>query len=241
MHAAFRIAAHTLLLTLAVGASPVSADTVDEKPRLAIAISGAPPAFLRALGAKLAATRRFQVVEGQAAQTARGRLGGIPLNATFTPADAAKARRAASVELLLDGRYQAPAGQLRVTARLFDFRTGEFSRDLAMLGDASGADALAGQLAGFVRHAAPLRCRVKDLEEDQLIVDLGAADGVTEGTLFRVYRHPANMQPRELGLVRVTAVQPFASRAEVEEAPKGTTFERGDVLVEKTANYLFEP
>lgn len=220
---------------------PAAADTVDEKPRLAIVISGAPAAFTRALGAKLAATKRFMIVEGNAAQAARNSLRGIQLSAAFTPADAAKARAQAKVELLLDGRWQSAGGTNgRVTTRLFDFRTGEFSRDLSLIGDTTGADVLAGQLASFVRHAAPLRCLVKDLEEDQLILDLGTADGVVEGTLFRVYRHPMNMKPRELGVVRITAVQPFAARAEVEEAPKGTTFERGDVLVEKTADYLFK-
>ena len=226
-----------LAFAFAAGAAPAVADTVEDKPRLAVAINGAPATFTRALGAKLAATKRFQVVDGA---IARGRLGGVPLTAAFTPADAAKARRAANVELLLDGRWQGSGGQnVRIAVRLFDFRTGEFSRDLSLLGEAGAADALATQLTGFVRHAAPLRCLVKDLEEDQLIVDLGEADGITVGTLFRAYRHPANMRPRELGLVRVTEVTPFASRAEVEEAPKGTTFERGDVLVEKTADFLF--
>lgn len=230
--------ASTLAATLLLGVAPVVADTVDDKPRLAVAITGAPADFTRNLGAKLAATKRFQVVDGAAA---RRSLGGLTLNAAFTPADAARARKAANVELLLDGRWAGGgAANVRVAVRLFDFRTGEFSRDLSLLGDAKSTDALAGQLAGFIRHAAPLRCLVKDLEEDQLIVDLGEADGVTVGTLFRAYRHPANMKPRELGLVRITDVTPFASRAEVEEAPKGTTFERGDVLVEKTADYLFK-
>jgi hypothetical protein len=216
---------------------PALADTVAEKPRLAIAIAGATPAFVTALGAKLAATRRFQVVDGR---TARGKLGGIPLTAAFTPADALKARKAANVELLLDGRWQPSGNTVRITTRLFDFRNGEFSRDLSLIGDTSSADTLAGQLAAFIRHAAPLRCLVKDLEEDQLLLDLGEADGVKVDTLCRVYRHPANMKPRELGVVRITDVQPFAARAEVEEAPKGTVFERGDLLVEKTADYLFE-
>lgn len=228
-------------LFLMGAALPAAADTVEDKPRLAVTISGAPQTFVRALATRLAAQKRFVIVEGAAAQAARGRLNGIQLNGGFTPSDAAKARRAANVELLLDGRWQsAGGGQGRLVTRLFDFRTGEFSRDLSLIGDQNGADALAGQLAGYVRHAAPLRCLVKDLEEDQLILDLGEADGVQVGTMFRVYRHPSNMKPRELGLVRVTAVQPFASRAEVEEAPKGTTFERGDTLVEKTADYLFK-
>ena len=37
-----------------------------------------------------------------------------------------------------------------------------------------------------------------------------------------------------------SAVSPFASKAEVEESPKGTVFERGDMLLEKTADLLLK-
>ena len=40
------------------------------------------------------------------------------------------------------------------------------------LGDARSADALGQQLVAFDRHAAPLRCRVKEMAEDELLLDL---------------------------------------------------------------------
>ncbi|MEB3221581.1 MAG: hypothetical protein VKS61_05840 [Candidatus Sericytochromatia bacterium] len=228
-----------LLLTLLAvePAGPALADTVADKPRLAVAIANAPAPFLTSVGTKLNGTRRFDVVDGAAA---RAKLKAIPLNGGFTLENARKARAAANVELLVDGKYEAVGGQVKVTVKLFDFRTGEFSRDLGLLGDAASAESLADQLVGFVRHADPLRCLVKDIDEDQIILDLGAADGITAGSLFRVFRHPLNMKPRELGTVRVTSVQPFASRAEAEVVPAGTVFERGDVLVEQTSGLLFK-
>jgi hypothetical protein len=227
-----------LLTLLAVApAGPALADTVADKPRLAVAIANAPAPFLTSVGTKLNGTRRFDVVDGAAA---RAKLKAIPLNGGFTLENARKARAAANVELLVDGKYETVGGQVKVTVKLFDFRTGEFSRDLGLLGDAASAESLADQLVGFVRHADPLRCLVKDIDEDQIILDLGAADGITSGSLFRVFRHPLNMKPRELGTVRVTSVQPFASRAEAEVVPAGTVFERGDVLVEQTSGLLFK-
>ncbi|MEB3330506.1 MAG: hypothetical protein VKQ33_14870 [Candidatus Sericytochromatia bacterium] len=228
----WRVLLATLLLAL-----PAGADTVADKPRLGVAIANAPAPFVTSLGTKLNATRRFDVVDGVAA---RAKLKAIPLNGALTLENARKARAAANLELLVDGRYEAVGGQVKVTVRLFDFRTGEFSRDLGLLGEAASVEALADQLVGFVRHADPLRCLVKDVDEDQIILDLGAADGVTPGSLFRVFRHPLNLKPRELGTVRVTAVQPFAARAEAEVVPPGTVFERGDVLVEQTAELLFK-
>ena len=241
MTALRRLACFALAAALGVASGlpgrPAQAETVDDKPRLAVSIAQAPAKFASGLGARLAGMRRFTVVDGG---SARGKLGGIPLTPAITLAQARRARTAAGLELLLDGRYQASGGQVRVTARLFDFRTAEFSRDLSLVGDAASADTLAAQLAAFVRQAVPLRCRIKDLEEDVLILDLGEADGVTAGTVFRVIRHPLNMAPRELGTIRVTTVQPFACRAEVEDAPKGTVFERDAVAVEQTSNLLFK-
>lgn len=212
------------------------ADTVTEKPRLAVAIENAPAPLTTALATKLTATRRFRVVDGPAA---RAKLESVNLNADLTLEGARKARAAANIELLLDGKYEGTGNQVRLTVRLFDFRTGDFSRDLGLLGEGNAAEALADQLVGFVRHADPLRCRVKDIDEDQIVLDLGEADGVRPGSLFRVIRYPSNVAPKELGTVRVTTVQPFASRAEVEQAPPGTTFQRGDVLLEQTSELLF--
>ncbi|MEB3197300.1 MAG: hypothetical protein VKP62_08860 [Candidatus Sericytochromatia bacterium] len=212
------------------------ADTVADKPRLAVAIAGAPAPFLTSLGTKLTATRRFVVVDGPAA---KAKLKGVPLNADLTLENARKARTAANIELLVDGKYENAGNQLRVTVRLFDFRTGEFSRDLGLLGEGSAAETLADQLVSFIRHADPLRCRVKDIDEDQIILDLGEVDGVRPGSLWRVFRFPGNVKPKELGTLRVTTVQPFAARAEAEQVAPGTVFERGDVLVEQTSGLLF--
>lgn len=216
---------------------PAAAETVDEKPRIAVAIANAPQPFLRALSIKLGATRRFQVIEN--GTTVRSKLG-VLLSPALTLQNAMKARRAGGVELLLDGKAAGTNGQLRVTTRLYDFRTAEFSRDLSLIGDTTTVDALAGQLAAYVRAFAPLKCLVRDMNEDQLVLDLGDADGVTVGTTFRAYRHNLNMKPLELGSVKVVAVTPFAATAEVEDAPKGTTFQRGDMLMEKTADLLIQ-
>jgi hypothetical protein len=231
----YRVAVFSLAVWIS-GVAPGLAETVTEKPRLAVAIENAPAPLATALGTKLTATRRFRVVDGPAA---RAKLKGVPLNAEMTLENARKARTAANVDMLVEGKYETTGNQVRLTVRVFDFRTGDFSRDLGLLGESNAAEALADQLVGFVRHVDPLRCRVKDIDEDQIVLDLGEADGVRPGSVFRVFRHPSNVAPKELGTVRVTTVQPFASRAEVEQAPPGTTFRRGDVLLEQTYELLF--
>jgi hypothetical protein len=77
------------------------------------------------------------------------------------------------IKLLLDGKAATAGSSLRVTTRLYDFRTAEFTRDLSLIGDASTLDALAGQLAAYVRAFAPLKCLVRDMNDDQLVLDLG--------------------------------------------------------------------
>lgn len=226
----------SLVLVAAAMLAPVGpaiADTVDEKPRLGIAIAGAPDAFSRAVATRLAATRRFNVVAD--GPGVRRRIT-VPLNGSLSLTSARKARTESGLELLVEGRWSRNAANVR----LYDFRNGEFSRDLSLIGEANGADALANQLVAFVRHSLPLRCHLKDMADDQLILDLGAADGVTVGSLYRVYRHPANLAPVEIGLVKVASVKAFASYAEAEETAKGFSFAPGDVLVEQTADLLFK-
>ena len=114
-----------VLAVLAGAPLAVHAETVDEKPRIAVAIAGAPQPFLRAVSQKLNATRRFTVVEN--GTQVRGKLG-VLLSPAITLASAKKARSAGQIELLLDGKAATAGSSLRVTTRLYDFRTAEFTR-----------------------------------------------------------------------------------------------------------------
>lgn len=216
--------------------SPVWADTVTEKPRLAIALAGAND-FAKALKTQLEATHRFVIVDKPSlkAQLAKAK---IVLDGELSVRDSLRARALTGADIVVDGALKRTNGEMQITTRLYDFRTGEFSRDLSLIGATGDTATLAGQLAGFVRHSAPIRCRIKDVNDDQIELDLGEMDGVKVNTVYRVYRHPLNVKPLEIGLVRVKSVQPFAALAEVEEVPKGITLQRGDALEEQTADLL---
>ena len=232
-----RILAFALAFAAATLAGPALADTVAEKPRLTVLVDGANPNFLRTLTNKLVETRRFNMVDRP---NLRSRLRGeqIELGAGITVQQSRRALAVGEADMVLEAEVKQNSGSLRIQTRLYDFRSGEFSRDLSLLGSSSDAETLADQLARFVRSSVPIRCLVKDMAEDQVILDLGAMDGVQVGSFYRVFRHPQNMKPVEIGLIRVSAVEPFAAVAEVEETAKGFTLQPGDMLRERTSGLL---
>jgi hypothetical protein len=213
------------------------AETVTDKPRLVVLLP--PNAFTTKLKNELVATRRFDLVEKS---NLKGLLQQkrISLSAKLSVEQSRQALAIAGADMVLDGSVQSGSG-LRVTGRLFDLRNGEITRDLSLLGEANDTEVLAKQLAAFVRHSAPIRCLVKDMNEDTVVLDLGAMDGVVPGSKYKVFRYPQNLKPREIGAVRVTKVDPFASSGEVESTASGITLESGDVLVEQTSAYVLSP
>lgn len=222
---------------LPLAAPPASAETVTDKPRLVVALSGGQPAFLDALKTKLEGTRRFDVISRPNVKAALQQKQ-IVLDGKLSVQKSQQALAVVGTDLVLDGKVEAAGGGLKVTSRLYDFRTGEITRDLSLMGDSGDADVLAAQLAAFVRHSMPIKCLIKAVNDDQIVLDLGAMDGVVQGSTFKVYRHPLNLKPREIGLIRVTKADPFASSAEVESTVQGITLEQGDTLVEQTAGYV---
>lgn len=235
---AFLLAA-LVTATAALTPGPAAADTVEARPRLAVSLTGtsASSPFGKALTEQLTKSRRFELVERP---TLKRQLQNrkITLSEAITVAQSRQAQSLAAADLVLDAAYQAKGGTVKVTTRLYDLRNGEFSRDLALLGNPGEVAGLAVALADFVRQSVPIRCLVKDVNEDQIILDLGETDGVKPGSFFRAYRHPRNMRPIEVGLLRVTAVKPFGAVAEVEESVKGYTVQRGDMVLEQTAGML---
>lgn len=229
------------LVTLSAGMLPVpaSADTVDDRPRLAIALTGttAGSPFGKALTEQLNKSRRFELVDRPKLKSDLSKRK-ITLSDAITVAQSRSALSLVSTDLVLDANYQAKGGNVKVTTRLYDLRNGEFSRDLALLGSPGEVSGLATALADFVRQSVPIRCLVKAVNEDQIILDLGETDGVKPGSFFKAYRYPSNMRPVEVGLLRVTAVKPFGAVAEVEESVKGYTVQRGDMVMEQTAGML---
>jgi hypothetical protein len=204
--------------------------TVSEKPRLAIVFDGQPRELNNQLARNLEATRRFAVVSAPASLVgARSRLGpGI------TPAVSQSLRKSANVDMVLRCDVRDAAGELKASMRLLDLRNGDVSRELAAFGRASTVGVLAKQLATFVRRAAPLRCYVRALNDDGIVLDLGSADGMAAGATFQVVRHPQNLKPLEVGLVRVTTIDAYTARAEVESTGRGLTVAPGDVAIEQT-------
>ena len=228
-----------LALTLATWGQGVRAETVADKPRLAVVLEGSAPGFAGQLQSRLQAMRRFMVVD-KSAFRARFGAAGIAAGGHPTVAQSRSMRGASGADIVLAGSIKQDGRSIRVVCRLFDLRTGEFSRDLTLFGESSATAGLVTQLAGFVRQSAPLQCLVRDMSEDQVIIGLGETDGVTVGSTFQVLRHPANIAPFKVGVLKVVAVQPFAARAEMEETVKGMSVAAGDMLVERTADMLMK-
>lgn len=227
------------LLLVATAASAGRAATVAAKPRIAISLAGG-GAFARALKKRLEDTHRFDVVtQGDIGELLAERH--IKLDASISVQDSLRARAVTNVDMVLDGRAQDFGGNLRVTTRLFDLRTGEYSRDLALMGDDKDLATLAGQLANFVRQSVPLRCLVRAVNDDQIVMDLGAMDGVTAGSVFRILRDAQDVRPVYIGTLQVTSVQPFAAVGEQDDVVKGFTPQPGDTLVEETSGLLLNP
>lgn len=214
---------------------PVNAgfqETVDEKPRLAILLKGTPREFGNQLTRALAGTRRFDVMDKapQAIANAWPKLvPGIPM------AQCRTLRNATHVDRVLLCDLHESGGELRVGTRLVWLDNGEVTRELALFGRSTAAKTLALQLATYVRRAMPLRCQVRSLADDHVVLDLGESSGMQKGSTFHVLRYTTNVTPVEIGTVRVTTLEPFSAKAEVEDAGKGLTVAPGDVAVEESS------
>ncbi|GEM_PF-5641136 len=213
------------------------AETVESRPRLAMVLEGSAGDFVERLRKQLDETRRFDWVERPALlQSLKGSR--IDFDVPLSLKDCAKIAGVGKTDLLLVCRASPNTGSVSVRARLYDLRSGEFSRELSLLGEVSGQATLADQLALFVRQALPLRCLIKGLEEDTILLDLGESDGIKTDSRFTVYRHMTNIAPQRIGTLRVVGVTPFAARAEAEEVIKGFRLQVGDALIEQTASML---
>lgn len=225
---------------LAVGAARAEQDALKTpidaeaptRPRLAIGLGGN-PTFTNALKKTLEDTHRFEVLnKPNVAATLRSQ--GIVLDSKLSVEKCRRALAISGADFVLDGKVDA---NMRVTCRLYDFRTGEISRDLSLFGNPGDVQGLVNTMSNYVRSNAPIRCAIRDMNEDQVVLELGAMDGVIPQSTYKVLRYPRNLQPREVGTVRVTKVDPFAASGEVEETKSGMKVEPGDVLVEQTGAF----
>jgi hypothetical protein len=229
---------------MAVGAARAEQDSLKTpieaeaptRPRLAIGLAG-PSNFMALLKTGLEGTRRFDVLnKPSVAATLRNQ--GIVLDGKLSVEKCRRAQKVADTDLVLDGKIESAGGNLRVTCRLYDFRTGEITRDLSLFGAGGDTQGLANTMAAFVRSSVPIRCAIRDMNDDQVVLDLGAMDGVVANTTYKVLRYPRNLKPREIGVVRVTKVDPFVAAGEVESSAQGVTLEPGDVLIEQTSSFM---
>jgi hypothetical protein len=208
-------------------------ETSAEKPRLAVVSSGTPKEFEDQLIKSLDAMHRFAVITPapQALTAARPTLG-----ASMLPANAARLRAAAKVDMAVTCDVKSTNNELRASARLADLRTGDVSRELAIFGGTKEVKTLAATLASYIRGAAPIRCLVRAASEDEIVLDLGANDGMRPETTFQVLRYPQNLRPVPVATVKLTRLDKFRAHAEVEDAAPGMTVAPGDVAVEETGD-----
>jgi hypothetical protein len=207
------------------------AETPEERPRLAVLLKGTPAEFGKQLLKALELTRRFEMVDAPAdLVNARSAL-----QPGITVAQCRALRQKTKVDRVLICDLREATGDVRVNTRMIWLDNGEVSREMAMFGKSTAAKTLALQLATFVRRETPLRCLVRALAEDHVVLDLGETSGMIKGTTFQVIRYATNLKPLTIGTVRVTALEPFAARAEVEDAAKDQAVAPGDVAIEQTS------
>lgn len=231
---------------LAVGAARAEQDSLKApidaeaptRPRLAIGLGGNPN-FTNALKKALEDTHRFEVLN-KPNVTSTLRAQGIVLDSKLSVEKCRRALTVSGADFVLDGKVDAGSG-MRISCRLYDFRTGEISRDLSLFGNAGDLQGLVNTMSNYVRSNAPIRCAIKDMNDDQVVMEMGTMDGVIPQSTYKVLRYPRNLQPREVGVVRFTKVDAFAASGEVEETKSGMTVQPGDVLVEQTGSFNLAP
>lgn len=227
----------TLAVTLAGMAlsapAALAADVASDRPRLALVLQNGKP-LEAPLRTQLGETRRVTLLDDAAAVGAALTRAKVPLTEALTAGQARLGREKAKVDLVLAGTLAKQGAESRLNARLFDFRTGSVSRELKLAGESP--EALATSVAAYIRSALPLRALVRERTDEGVTFDLGSADGVTAGSLYKVLRNPQTLAPQEVGLVRVRTSQPFASLAELESGQARA----GDLLVEQTGDRLLK-
>ena len=232
---------------LAVGAARAETDVLKSKidaeaptrPRLIVAIADKNN-LVSALNNKLSQFRRFELVNKPNAKNVL-KSKNITVDAKLSVQKSRQALALLGADLLLDGKVEGIGGDLRVVCRLYNFRTGEISRDLSLVASTQDVEGMAGQLAGFVRQSVPIQCVIRSMTDDQVILDMGAMDGVRNESMYKVYRYPQNLKPREVGQVRIIKADPFAAAGEVESTIGGLKVEPGDILVEDTGASMLSP
>lgn len=220
-------------IAAAVAPPALAADVAADKPRLALILQNARD-LEKPLRAKLGDSGRVVLRDDTSTVDAALKRAKVPLTDALTAGQARLGQEKAEVDVVLAGTLAKEGSQSRLVARLLDFRTGSVSRELRLAGDSP--EALAASVAAYVRSALPLRALVRERTDEGLAFDLGAADGVTAGSVYKVLRNPQNLAPQEVGRVRVSKVQPFASLAEIESGGA----KPGDLLVEETTELLLK-
>ena len=67
-----------------------------------------------------------------------------------------------------------------------------------------------------------------------MVLDVGETNGVIKGTVFQVTRHANAEHPLSIATIRVTSLEPFSAKADIEDTAKDLTIAPGDSAVEQT-------
>ena len=133
------------------------------------------------------------------------------------------------------GKAPATGTSYDLQLRVFDLVLG----DIGPLFTGSGLSPaeVAAEAVRFLRVHYPLHATVAALHEDTVFLDVGHEDGIGEGSVFFIVRHPGTMN-EPIGTVQVMNAGDWYSSCEVIDSVKNRNPQVGDVAIEDTSLFL---
>jgi hypothetical protein len=212
-----------LALALVVGGPAIAAPP--KAPTLSLALTPKNSPLLTEFEKQVRESRRFVVVAPVAFNTLD-----MPLESAIP-----KLQKLAKSDWVLAGSISTLKDKsIQLTARLYDLRYADSSKELRFMGAGADVTKLARSLLTYMKSKAPLNGEITGLKDDRVLLDIGAEDGVATGSVFTITRKPGD-EAFWLGTVRVIEREAWFSTAEVVSRRRGSHWVPGDLAVEDVA------
>ena len=196
-----------------------------------ISVFFSPPGkFQPALEKEIERSRRFIVLPSSASVRLPSSMdAAITRLKKFTKADFA-----------LVGTISDHNSDLKMQARLYNLDLNDASKVLRFEGGPADTSLLMKQLLAFLKSRHPLKCQVLGLEDELVLLNVGAEDGVDPGSFFEVYPD-VGIDPRPIGRIQVLKTEAWFSTATTLSIRKNRQFIPGDIAVEDVAAQQIQP
>jgi hypothetical protein len=134
-----------------------------------------------------------------------------------------------------DAGAASPSVTYVVATRVLDLKVGDLGPVVSATG--TGPEAIARELVKYLRVVNPLQGHVSAVKDNQVILDMGARDGVAPGTGFLIRRQTGTLAV-PVATIRVVAVADWYAQCEVQDQARNTSPQRGDLAIEDTTDLL---